>query len=82
MNNSRKTSNAVRILHRRYVGEDAQRKASLEQERVNAEVARTIMNFANRRGSVKKSWRSGWIQRNPSSAASRTRTTTGIRYRC
>jgi transcriptional regulator with XRE-family HTH domain len=42
MNKTRKTSNAVRIFHRRYVGEDVQRMASLEQERVNAEVSRTI----------------------------------------
>ena len=50
MNNPRKTSNAVRILHRRYVGEDAQRKASLERERVNAEVARTIYELREQAG--------------------------------
>jgi len=54
MNNTRKTSNAVRILHRRYVGEDAQRKASLEQERVNAEVARTIYELREQAGLSQK----------------------------
>ena len=50
MNNPRKTSHAVRILHRRYVGEDAQRRASLERERVNAEVARTIYELREQAG--------------------------------
>ena len=50
MNNTRKTSNGVRILHRRYVGEDVQRKASLERERVNAEVARTIHELREQAG--------------------------------
>jgi len=54
MNNPRKTSNAVRILHRRYVGEDAQRKASLERERVNAGVARTIYELREQAGLSQK----------------------------
>ncbi len=54
MNKTRKTSNAVRILHRRYVGEDVQRKASLEQERVNAEVARTIYELREQSGLSQK----------------------------
>src|SRR5208337_709366 len=54
MNNPRTTSNAVRILHRRYVGEDVQRKASLEQERVNAEVARTIYELREQAGLSQK----------------------------
>ena len=54
MNNPRKTSNAVRILHRRYVGEDAQRKASVERERVNAEVARTIFELREQAGLSQK----------------------------
>ncbi len=54
MNNPRKTSNAVRILHRRYVGEDAQRKAALERERVNAEVARTIYELREQAGLSQK----------------------------
>ena len=54
MHNPRKTSHAVRILHRRYVGEDAQRKASLERERVNAEVARTIYELREQAGLSQK----------------------------
>ena len=54
MNKTRKTSHAVRILHRRYVGEDVQRKASLEQERVNAEVARTIYELREQAGLSQK----------------------------
>ncbi len=54
MNKTRKTSNAVRILHRRYIGEDVQRKASLEQERVNAEVARTIYELREQAGLSQK----------------------------
>jgi len=34
-----KITDAVRILHRRYVGDSAERKASVAAERVNAEVA-------------------------------------------
>jgi transcriptional regulator with XRE-family HTH domain len=54
MSNPRKTSDAVRILHRRYVGGDIQRKASLEQERVNAEVARTIYELREEAGLSQK----------------------------
>ncbi len=54
MNKTRKTSHAVRILHRRYVGEDVQRKAPLEQERVNAEVARTIYELREQAGLSQK----------------------------
>lgn len=42
MNKKKITSDAVRILHRRYIKDDANRKAALEAERVNAEVARMI----------------------------------------
>jgi ribosome-binding protein aMBF1 (putative translation factor) len=54
MSKPKRTSNAVRILHRRYVGEDLQRKASLEQERVNAEVARTIFEVRQQAGLSQK----------------------------
>jgi transcriptional regulator with XRE-family HTH domain len=54
MNNPRKTSNAVRILHRRYIGNDPQQKASLERERVNAEVARTIYELREQAGLSQK----------------------------
>lgn len=39
---NRKTDKAVKILRDRYVGDDSGRKASLEEERLNAQVARTI----------------------------------------
>jgi transcriptional regulator with XRE-family HTH domain len=45
MNRKRETSNAVEILQRRYVKGDPERKAALEVERVNAEVARTIYDL-------------------------------------
>ena len=54
MNTTRKTSSAVRILHRRYVGDDVERKASLEKERVNAEVARTIYELREQAGLSQK----------------------------
>ena len=54
MRNPRRTSNAVRILYHRYVGEDVQRKASLEQERVNAHVARTIYELREQAGLSQK----------------------------
>jgi transcriptional regulator with XRE-family HTH domain len=45
MKKHKKTMNAVEILHRRYVGDDPERKASLQEERVNAEVARAIYDL-------------------------------------
>lgn len=41
------TTNAREILHRRYVKDDSDRKAALEVERVNAEVARMIHDLRN-----------------------------------
>ena len=38
----KKTDKAVKILQGRYIGEDTARKTSLEEERLNAQVARTI----------------------------------------
>jgi transcriptional regulator with XRE-family HTH domain len=38
----KKNSSAVGILHRRYIQDNAQRIASIQEERVNAHVARTI----------------------------------------
>ena len=46
----RKTSDAVEILRRRYVKDDPQRKASVEAERVNAEVARLIYSMRTEAG--------------------------------
>lgn len=45
-----KTSNAVAILHNRYVKDDPERKAALEVERVHAEVARMIYDLRKNAG--------------------------------
>jgi transcriptional regulator with XRE-family HTH domain len=54
MKRERHKTNAVEILHRRYVGDDAKRKASLQAERVNAEVARTIYELRKEAGMKQK----------------------------
>jgi transcriptional regulator with XRE-family HTH domain len=54
MNKSKKTAKAFDILHRRYIGENAERKASFEAERVNAEVARTIYDLRKEAGLSQK----------------------------
>lgn len=38
----KKPENAVKLLHDRYIGKDADRKASLAEERLSAQVARSI----------------------------------------
>jgi transcriptional regulator with XRE-family HTH domain len=50
MKKQKDTSKAFEILHRRYIGESAERKASFEAERVNAEVARTIYDLRKEAG--------------------------------
>lgn len=42
MSMKKKTVNAVKILHDRYYKEKPKRRAALEQERVNAKIARDI----------------------------------------
>ena len=54
MNKSKKTAKAFDILHRRYIGEDTERQVSLEVERVNAEVARTIYELRKKAGLTQK----------------------------
>ncbi len=49
-----KTSSAVSILCDRYVKDDARRKASVEAERVNAQVARMIHDLRNDAGLTQK----------------------------
>ena len=44
------TTNAAEILRNRYVKNDPERKASVEAERVNAEVARMIYAMRNEAG--------------------------------
>ncbi len=50
MKAKKKTSAAVEILHRRYVGDDPTRKAALVAARVHAEVARTIYELRTEAG--------------------------------
>ena len=45
MKKHRSTTDAVEILHRRYIGDDEERKASLQMERINADVARMIYDL-------------------------------------
>src|SRR3989339_1810908 len=50
---ARRTS-AVEILHRRYVGDNSERRASLQEERVNAQVAQTICDLRKEAGLTQK----------------------------
>jgi ribosome-binding protein aMBF1 (putative translation factor) len=54
MAGKREITNAVNILHRRYVKDDPERKASLERERVNAEVAQIIHDLRTEAGLSQK----------------------------
>lgn len=51
---SRRISNGVAILHKRYVKDDPTRKAALQEERVNAQVARMIRDMRERAGISQK----------------------------
>ena len=50
----KKTDKAGKILHDRYVGDDPKRKASLEEERLSAQVARTIYQMRVESGLTQK----------------------------
>jgi len=54
MTKKEKTSDAVRILRDRYVKDDPARKASVEAERVNTQVARMIYDLRNDAGITQK----------------------------
>ena len=54
MTGKEKTSDAVQILRNRYVKDDPERKASVEAERVNAQVARMIYDLRNDAGLTQK----------------------------
>lgn len=54
MTKKEKTSNAVTILRDRYVKDDPQRKASVQAERVNTQVARMIYDLRNDAGFTQK----------------------------
>jgi transcriptional regulator with XRE-family HTH domain len=49
-----KKKDAVGILHRSYIGDDAERKASLQTERINAEVARMVYELRQDAGLTQK----------------------------
>ena len=50
----KKTDKGVKILHDRYIGGDPKRKESLEEERLNAQVARTIHQMRVESGMTQK----------------------------
>lgn len=51
---NKKTTNAVGILHRRYIKNHPDRKASLQEERVNAQVAQLIYDLRKEAGISQK----------------------------
>ena len=51
---NKKTTNAVGILHRRYIKAHPDRKASLQEERVNAQVAQLIYDLRKKAGLSQK----------------------------
>ncbi len=48
MGKNKKKTDAVKILHGRYIDDDTKRKESLKEERVNAEVAAAIYKLRNK----------------------------------
>ncbi|MDZ7336739.1 MAG: helix-turn-helix transcriptional regulator [candidate division KSB1 bacterium] len=50
MSQEKKTENAVSILHRRYIKDQPERKASIQQERINAQVAQLIYDLRKEAG--------------------------------
>lgn len=54
MEKKAKRTGAVEILHRRYVGDNVERRASLQEERVNAQVAQTIYDLRKEAGLTQK----------------------------
>ncbi len=49
-----KTNDAIEILHRRYIGSDAQRITSLEREKLNAQIASRIAQVRTEAGLTQK----------------------------
>ncbi len=54
MGKDKKKTDAVKILHDRYIGDDTKRQTSLKEERVNAEVAAAIYDLRNKSGLTQK----------------------------
>jgi len=58
MKKEKRKVDAVSILHRRYIGDDAERKASLREERVNDKAARMIFELQGLKAvEMDKIWR-------------------------
>ena len=51
---AKKLSDAVGILHRRYVRDSAERRASVQQERINAQIAQMIYDLRKSAGLTQK----------------------------
>jgi ribosome-binding protein aMBF1 (putative translation factor) len=49
-----KTSNAMKILHRRFVDKSAETKAAMDKERINVQVAQMIYDARNAEGLSQK----------------------------
>jgi len=54
MRKNKKTANAVNILHRRCIEEQLERKYSIQEERVNAQVAQLIYDLRKNAGLSQK----------------------------
>lgn len=54
MSKNKKTVSAVKILHNRYIKDQPERKASLQKERINAQVAQLIFNLRRDAGLSQK----------------------------
>lgn len=54
MSTRKENTNAVEILHRRYVKDDPERKASLREDRINAQVAQLIHDLRTQAGLSQK----------------------------
>jgi len=50
MTTNKKNANAVEILHRRYIKDQPERKASIQHERINAQVAQLIYDLRKEAG--------------------------------
>lgn len=54
MKEEKKTANAVKILHHRYIKDQPERKAAIQEERVNAQVAQLIYDLRKDAGLSQK----------------------------
>lgn len=54
MNGDKNTTNAVEIMHRRYIKDQPERKATLQGERINAQVAQLIYDLRKEAGLSQK----------------------------